>query len=231
MCSTGFFSLPPEFKTHVSLNAVGQGYIAARRSVFDSAKTTPAAEFEAAGAAPRQAGRAGEGVPTAGHADHGAAVIEKYYHYVLTLGSMLLNALSEDRGGTDAYRCMAQHPMLYAQLLFRPLASATMAGPAASPAPMVILWRDGVRDVRISGVNRMGTVPADPAGPFAVRVADMMARWSSDLLVCAPHLVLDEAGQTHYRIPVLHDADDDTLVDCVERCAGKAGAVNRARLM
>jgi isopenicillin N synthase-like dioxygenase len=235
MCSTGFFSLPAEFKTHVSVNAEGQGYIAARRAVFDSARTTPADEFRATGAdgiAGARVKYTGEAVPAAGHADHGAAVMEKYYHHVLRLGSMLLDALSEDGGGADAYRCMAQHPVLYAQLLSRASVSAPPAAPSSCPPqPMVILWRDGVRDVRISGINRMGAVPAEPPGPFAVRVADIMARWSSDLLVCAPHLVLDEAGNEHYRIPVLHDADDDTLVDCVDRCASKGGAKNRARLM
>ncbi|ANN76900.1 hypothetical protein BAU07_07030 [Bordetella flabilis] len=217
------------------MNADGQGYIAARRSVFDSAKTTPAGEFHALGAdgmAGDAVKRSTEAIPAPGHGDHGAAVMEKYYHHVLGMGSMLLDALSQVSGGADAYRCMAQHPMLYAQLLSRAPASAPPAGLATPPAqPMVILWRDGVRDVRISGINRIGAVPADPPGPFAVKVADMMARWASDLLVSAPHLVLDEAGNKHYRIPVFHDADDDTLVDCVERCASKGGAANRARLM
>jgi isopenicillin N synthase-like dioxygenase len=235
LCSTGFFSLPAEFKTHISLNAIGQGYIAARRSVFDSVTSTSPEEYYSSGGVIASHLFEERGARGGGHADHGAAVIEKYYDRILTLGSLLLDALSQTRGLAEAYRCVAKHPMLYAQLL-----SCGPAAPASLPQrgrrqfdahPLVILWRDGVQDVRISGMARLGNAPADLRGPFAVKAADMMARWSSDLLVCAPHLVTDEAGHEHYRIPVFHDPNDDTRVDCVEHCAGKGQAADLARLM
>jgi isopenicillin N synthase-like dioxygenase len=58
-------------------------------------------------------------------------------------------------------------------------------------------------------------------GTFVLNVADMLARWTNDRFVSAPHRVVnDHTRRDRFSLPFFFDTDMDAVIECLPTCAG-----------
>lgn len=199
LCSLSQFEFSPEFKI-ASLTGEGVNrYIVDRRSIFDGA------QYE---------NRADGDLP---------AVMERYYGRIFDLCRPLLEGCSMALGDpADFFHCLWRHPLLHGKLIQN---RAPAAAPADHPAAVdqahdaiTILWADEVDAIRVyDHPPRIAqSMPEDAR--FSFRIADTMARWSSDLHISVPHRQYEGPGRETFLIPVLYGKENNIPVQCSNGC-------------
>jgi isopenicillin N synthase-like dioxygenase len=223
LCSTRLFLLSAEFKKHVSVIETGCRYIVAKDAVFKGAdlagKDFPGDDL---GPGPSKANNVGpimDTLPRSVYGNSPAEVVRTYYSHLFALNTTVLHACAALHQLPPGWR-WDKHPVVYARLLAFPCASFGGISVPLSPdgQPMVILWSDRRRDVRVWDPATTPAVPPVLEGRLALRIGDMMARWTTDLLVTIPHRLIDEAGHEHFAIPVFYSPDDGVRVQSLAGC-------------
>jgi isopenicillin N synthase-like dioxygenase len=223
LCSTRLFLLSEEFKKDVSVNETGRRYIVERDVVFKGAeragKDFPGDDVWAGPSSGNRTGQIIDNLPRSVYGNSPAEVVQTYYRHIFALNTTVLQACAALRQLPPEWR-WDKHPVIYARLLAFPCASfGGISGPVHPDGePMVILWSDRRREVRVWDAATTPAVPPVPKGRLALRVADMMARWTPDLLVSIPHRLMDEAGHEDFAIPVFYSPDDGVRVQSLAGC-------------
>jgi isopenicillin N synthase-like dioxygenase len=228
LCSMHFLSLAEKFKNELSTTSAGTRYIVEKRSVFSDAKIAAAKDFYPA---------AGSRIfPAASHKRHPAidkaakkfahgspaGLMELYYRNIFSLCRSMLEGCAIAQGAEpDLFQCIYEHPVLHAQLVpWEPSGSPAANHETGALTPfgeVLILWTDDKNGSYTGNPAQNTARPAAVEGRFALRIADMMARWSNDLLISAPHRIVDSAGNENFWIPAFYKIDD-SFIDTVEGC-------------
>ncbi|ARP89714.1 hypothetical protein CAL14_04970 [Bordetella genomosp. 9] len=216
LSSAHFFLLDAKFKNIICSASDGRGYLADKRSIFKQAALASSEPiYAAADTGPFRYGwnKGGPAAPMAAKrpcARSTGALVERYYREVFALCRNLLKGCAIAQGKpADAFRVLYRHPVLYARLQQYGGEDKGLGIRGERHDQLVILWGEKLPNIDIrfpsDGHGQEDGAGIAWAGPWVLRVGDIMARWSNDLLVAAPHLVTTRGGRTRYCVPVFFD--------------------------
>ncbi|WP_076879722.1 2-oxoglutarate and iron-dependent oxygenase domain-containing protein [Bordetella sp. H567] len=189
--------LGPEFKIGLSTKEGGHRYIANRKGIF-AGRCTSAAE------------------------ECALPLVEHYYDRIFDLCRSLLERCAMAlEAPVDLFQGVLASPVLHGRLLHHPPSASIQDGDmdeGLQPyGSVVIPWTQEVDAIRLDD-DASSLRPLPARGRLNFRVADAMARLSTDLHISAPHRLIDESGRETYLIPVFHGSENNIRLEWSTHC-------------
>lgn len=155
------------------------------------------------------------------------AVMLDYFDRMWRLGVLLHRAFARDLGLDPAFFAdRFRKPMATLRLLHyppsdTPLAEGQMgAGAHTDYGNVTLLATDAVGGLMVR--DRSGRWLDAPVilDAFVCNIGDCLMRWTNDIYVSTPHMVVSPPGRDRYSVAFFLDPDPDAIVACLPTCMG-----------
>lgn len=150
------------------------------------------------------------------------------YHAALwQVGMMLVDLFEAALEVEDGYLSRNfGSPMAFIRALYYPPAPEDIAEGQFGAAPhsdfgfVTILAQDDVGGLQVETPDGEWIDAPNQPGVFLVNIGDMLMRWTNDRFRSTVHRVVNADGTERYSMPYFFDPDFETVVECIDSCAG-----------
>ncbi len=85
---------------------------------------------------------------------------------------------------------------------------------------ITLVWQDETGGLEVRNARGEWVAAAPLAGAFVVNVGDLLERWTNHRFASNLHRVTNNSGRERYSMALFLDHDFDTMIECIETCAG-----------